>query len=64
MYWSGGSVPGQNNVVYIDWTAETIDTPSREGLQHPSDLFAELDGYQGDSGPAGNLEIYEMYELK
>lgn len=60
VYWSGGSVPGQNDLVYIDWTTETIDTPSRQGLQHPGDLFVELDEYQEDS----NLEIFEMYELK
>ena len=59
VYWSGGTVPGQSNQVFIDWTSETIDTPSREGLQHPGDLFAELGQYQEE----GHLEFYEMYEL-
>lgn len=66
VYWSGTSVPGEK-LLYIDWTQESIDSVFRDGLQHPGDLFAELDGYQEVStpgDPAGDLEIYEMYELK
>ena len=57
VYWSGGTVPGPSNMVYIDWTTDTIDTPSREGLQHPGDIFAELGEFQEES----HLEFFEMH---
>ena len=31
VYWSGGSVPGPANTVYMDWIDEVIQSPYREG---------------------------------
>jgi hypothetical protein len=35
VYFNGGTVPGENNRVYMEWTDETIDSPMREGLELP-----------------------------
>lgn len=32
VYFNGGTVPGENNRVYMEWTDEVIDSPYREGL--------------------------------
>lgn len=31
VYFNGGTVPGQKDRVYMEWTADTIDSPYREG---------------------------------
>ena len=31
VYFNGGTVPGENNVVYLEWIDEKIDSPYREG---------------------------------
>ena len=35
VYFNGGTVPGHNNRVYMEWTDETIESPMREGLDLP-----------------------------
>ena len=32
VYFNGGTVPGDNNKVYMQWNDDTIDSPYREGL--------------------------------
>ncbi|MDG0865653.1 hypothetical protein [Candidatus Lucifugimonas marina] len=32
VYFNGGTVPGENNRVYMQWEDDTIDSPYREGL--------------------------------
>lgn len=32
VYFNGGTVPGDNNRVYMEWTDAVIDSPYREGL--------------------------------
>lgn len=32
VYFNGGTVPGDNNRVYMEWTDTVIDSPYREGL--------------------------------
>ena len=59
VYWSGYTVPGQANTVYMDWTEEAIRSPYREGNKSPDsgDLGAQLREIQEES----YIEFYEMY---
>ena len=59
VYMSGGTVPGPANTVYIDWTAETLQSPYREGNKLPdgmSELGAQLQEIREES----YIEFYEM----
>ncbi|MDA1349756.1 MAG: hypothetical protein O3A47_12970 [Chloroflexi bacterium] len=58
VYWSGYTVPGPANKVYMDWTQETIDSPYREGnvSAGTGDLGAQLRELTEDS----YIEFYEM----
>ena len=40
VYFNGGTVPGDNNRVYMEWTDETIDSPYREDLTLAPDAMA------------------------
>ena len=35
VYWSGYTMPGPPNTVYMEWTQEKIESPYREGTSHP-----------------------------
>ncbi len=37
VYFNGGTVPGDNNRVYMEWTDAVIDSPYREGNVLPKD---------------------------
>jgi len=39
VYFNGGTVPGLNNRVYMEWTDETIESPMREGLDLPKEAL-------------------------
>ena len=39
VYFNGGTVPGHNNRVYMEWTDETIESPMREGLDLPKEAL-------------------------
>ena len=39
VYFNGGTVPGHNNRVYMEWTDKTIESPMREGLDLPKDAL-------------------------
>ena len=61
VYTSGGTVPGPANTVYMDWTAEVIDPPYREGNEIPEEvrtLGQQLAEFVEDS----YIEFYEMFE--
>ena len=60
VYWSGYTVPGPANKVYMDWVQETIDSPYREGSVSPDtgDLGAQLRELTEDS----YIEFYEMVQ--
>jgi hypothetical protein len=38
VYYNGGTVPGEKNRVYVEWTADVIDSPSREGNVIPQSV--------------------------
>ncbi len=62
VYWSGYTVPGTPNTVYMDWVQETIDSPYREGNASPDtgDLGAQLRELQEES----YIEFFEMNVLR
>ena len=60
VYWSGSTVPGPANTVYMDWTEETLRSPYREGipsLEGTTELYNQLREVQEES----YIEFYEMY---
>ena len=59
VYWSGYTVPGPANTVYMDWTEETLRSPFDPDAKLPEDieaLYSKLDKFQEDS----YIEFYEM----
>jgi hypothetical protein len=36
VYFNGGTTPGEKGVVYMEWTADVIESPYREGNVFPS----------------------------
>ena len=59
VYWSGYTVPGPANTVYMDWTEETLRSPFDPDAKEPEDieaLYSQLDKFQEDS----YIEFYEM----
>ncbi|PZC47501.1 MAG: hypothetical protein C1O27_001448 [Chloroflexi bacterium] len=60
VYTSGGTVPGPANLVYLQWVAEKIESPYREGNKIPSgasDVGAQIRELVEES----SIEFYEMY---
>ena len=61
VYTSGGTVPGPADTVYMDWMAQVIDSPMREGNAIPEGigpLAQEMREFVEDS----YIEFYEMFE--
>ena len=58
VYWSGSTVPGPTNTVYMDWTEDTIQSPYREGNKSADtgDLGSRLRELQEET----YIEFYEM----
>ncbi|MBI3743738.1 MAG: hypothetical protein HY261_05550 [Chloroflexi bacterium] len=60
VYWSGGTVPGPQNHVYLDWVQEKIESPYRPGNKLPDGL-AEIGGALREFQEESWVEFYEMY---
>ena len=59
VYWSGYTVPGNPDTVYMDWTEETLRSPFGPDANNPQDLaeiYKELKELQESSF----IEFYEM----
>jgi hypothetical protein len=59
VYWSGYTVPGPSNTVYMDWTEETLGSPYDEAASEPEgvgELYKELHDLQEET----YIEFYEM----
>jgi hypothetical protein len=59
VYWSGYTVPGPINTVYMDWMQETLRSPFDKDATLPDELrnlYAELRALQEES----YVEFYEM----
>ena len=39
VYYNNGTNPGEPNRVYLEWTAEVFDNPSREGNEIPKEIM-------------------------
>jgi hypothetical protein len=59
VYWSGSTMPGPANTVYMDWVQEKIESPYRQDHELPdtSVLGQQLRELQEES----YIEFYEMY---
>ena len=59
VYYSGGTVPGPANTVYMDWVQDKIESPYRQDHELPDmrDLGQQLRELQEES----YIEFYEMY---
>lgn len=59
VYWSGSTMPGPQNTVYMEWTQDKIESPYREGNVLPGlgDLGAQLREIQEET----YIEFFEMF---
>ena len=60
VFFNGGTLPGEKDRVYMEWTAETIESPYRAGneiSQAARDLSAELRRLTTDSW----IEFNELF---
>ena len=59
IYFNGGTIPGERDRVYMEWTADTLESPYREGNVIPQsvrDVGAEGRGMVIDNW----IEFYEL----
>ena len=59
VYWSGYTVPGPSNTIYMDWTQEKPGSPYAETANEPEgleSLYGQLEELQEES----YIEYYEM----
>lgn len=59
VYWSGATVPGPANTVYMDWIDDAIQSPYREGNEMPKELanLPSLREFVDES----HIEFYELH---
>jgi hypothetical protein len=59
IYFNGGTLPGEINRVYMEWTADIIDSPYREGNVIPQ---AARDAGAKNAGlvESNYIEFYEL----
>ena len=59
VYWSGYTVPGPENSVYMDWVQESLRSPYDPDAKEPNDLgaiYSQLSELQEES----SIEFFEM----
>ena len=59
VYWSGYTVPGNPDTIYMDWIEETLRSPYGLGAKNPKDIseiYDELKELQESTF----IEFYEM----
>ena len=59
VYFNGGTVPGDNNRVYMEWTDKTIDSPYREGASSP-EAAREFSAEIRENVVSQHIEFFEM----
>ena len=59
VYFNGGTVPGQKDRVYMEWTSDVIDSPYREGNVIPQSVRDAGAGAR-DLIIESNIEFYEL----
>ena len=60
VYISGGTVPGPANTVYMDWTAERLESPYRSSNKLP-DAVRQVGSALRELQEESSIEFYEMY---
>ena len=61
VYISGGTVPGPADTVYMDWVAQVIDSPGREGNAIPEEI-RPVAQQMSDFVEESYIEFYEMFD--
>ena len=61
VYTSGGTVPGPADTVYMDWVAQVIDSPMRDGNAIPEEI-RPVSQQMLDYVENSYIEFYEMFE--
>jgi len=59
VYWSGYTVPGAADTVYMDWTEETLRSPYHPDAKEPGEMgeaYGQLHELQVES----SIEFFEM----
>jgi hypothetical protein len=59
VYFNGGTVPGEKDRVYMEWTAEVIDSPYRGDNEFPADPQS-LGQRMRDITTDSWIEFYEL----
>ena len=61
VYVSGGTVPGPENTVYMEWLAETLESPYRESNNLPEEILT-IGRALSEFVESSYIEFYEMFE--
>ncbi|MDP6666923.1 MAG: hypothetical protein QF357_05940 [Dehalococcoidia bacterium] len=59
VYFNGGTVPGENNRVYMEWTDEVIDSPYRDGLTLAPEAMV-IGGKVREHVIGSHIEFFEL----
>ncbi|MEE8045588.1 MAG: hypothetical protein V3T49_01980 [Dehalococcoidia bacterium] len=59
VYFNGGTMPGDTNRVYMEWTDETLDSPYREGLTLAPEAMA-IGAKTREFVISSRIEFFEM----
>lgn len=59
VYFNGGTVPGEINRVYMEWTDKTIDSPYRTGAGAPKEA-GEFSAEIRENVLSQRIEFFEM----
>ena len=59
VYWSGSTMPGPANTVYMEWEQEKIESPYRQ--DNPLPDMRELGQQLRERQEESHIEFYEMY---
>ncbi|HIM90305.1 MAG TPA: hypothetical protein EYM52_06190 [Dehalococcoidia bacterium] len=62
VYFSGGTVPGLADTLYMDWTSEAIESPGRDGNVTPREIIGPLWQQALEYVEEDHIEFYEMFQ--
>ena len=66
VYFNNGTTPGEPNRVYLEWTAEIFDNPTREGKEIPKEIYELGSKYRplldNSNGPKNWIEFWTILD--
>ena len=62
IYFNGGTLPGDKNVVYMEWQDESIKSPYREGNKIPPEAL-EVGSQVREHVIDQRIEFFELFNL-